>query len=107
MQNGLSALHKAAKWGHTNVVKQLLLSKRFDVNEQDKVSTLVPHTPRTHAASCGPYEYSSYAIVLQYIHHRVYPFRSMGGPRYTGQVGTATFPLYIPSLDTAGALSTS
>ena len=42
-KNGLSALHKAAKWGHTNVVKQLLLSKRFDVNEQDKVSISLPH----------------------------------------------------------------
>jgi len=37
--NGLTALHKAAKWGHTAVVKQLLDSRNFNVNMQDKVST--------------------------------------------------------------------
>ena len=35
-QNGLTALHKAAKRGHAMVVKQLIASKRFDVNMQDK-----------------------------------------------------------------------
>ena len=39
LQNGLTALHKAAKWGHTAVVKQLLDSRSFNVNMQDKVST--------------------------------------------------------------------
>jgi len=38
LQNGLTALHKAAKWGHTAVVKQLLGSRNFNVNMQDKVS---------------------------------------------------------------------
>ena len=38
LQNGLTALHKAAKWGHTAVVKQLLDSRNFNVNMQDKVS---------------------------------------------------------------------
>ena len=37
-QNGLTALHKAAKWGHTNVIKTLLASNRFNVNVRDKVS---------------------------------------------------------------------
>ena len=36
LQNGLTALHKAAKRGHAMVVKQLVASKRFDVNMQDK-----------------------------------------------------------------------
>ena len=36
VQNGLTALHKAAKRGHSAVVKQLVASKRFDVNTQDK-----------------------------------------------------------------------
>lgn len=35
-QNGLTALHKAAKRGHALVIKQLVKSKRFDVNSQDK-----------------------------------------------------------------------
>ena len=41
LQNGLNALHKAAKWGHTSVVKQLLASRKFNVNMQDKVSGLL------------------------------------------------------------------
>lgn len=36
LQNGLTALHKAAKRGHAMVVKQLVASKRFDVNMQDR-----------------------------------------------------------------------
>jgi ankyrin repeat protein len=38
MQNGLNALHKAAKHGHSGVVKLLVASGRFKLNQQDKVS---------------------------------------------------------------------
>ena len=47
LQNGLTALHKAAKWGHTAVVKLLLASRKFNVNMQDKVSANVSILPQT------------------------------------------------------------
>lgn len=34
----MNALHYAAKWGHTNVLKYLLSTGRCKVNTQDKVS---------------------------------------------------------------------
>ena len=34
----MNALHHAAKWGHTNVLKYLLSAGRCKVNTQDKVS---------------------------------------------------------------------
>lgn len=36
-QNGLSALHKAARKGHTGVVRVLLSSGKFKLNSGDKV----------------------------------------------------------------------
>ena len=37
MQNGLNALHKAARKGHSDVVKHLITTKKFKVNSGDKV----------------------------------------------------------------------
>ena len=39
----MNALHHAAKWGHTNVLKYLLSSGRCKVNVQDKVTRHCSH----------------------------------------------------------------
>ena len=66
LQNGLTALHKAAKWGHTAVVKLLLASRKFNVNMQDKVSVneaILPHTRHDMNILDGPIAFTNNGLV--------------------------------------------
>ncbi len=42
--NGLNALHKAAKNGHTAAVKYLMACRRFNLNKADKVSLKIKNS---------------------------------------------------------------
>ena len=64
LQNGLTALHKAAKWGHTAVVKLLLASRKFNVNMQDKVSANVAILPHTRQDMNIQYTRLSYNLIV-------------------------------------------